>query len=60
MPGLMAEGIHTDDAADASTDRSNQKQRRFRDSPALFLRFDLVDKHKQASQRIDYKKIDKQ
>ena len=58
MLGLVAEGVHAQNAAYAAADGSHQKQSRFRNSPKIFLGLDFIHKHKNEAYGIDYKKID--
>ena len=55
---LMVEQKHSAKAAKAAADGSYQKKHCLRDTPEVFLRFDLIHKHKNQTNRIDYKKIE--
>ena len=56
--GFVTEGVHAQQTAYAAADGCGEEQGFFRDAPAAFPCFLLVDQHKQEAQRIDYKQVE--
>ena len=59
MLGLVPEGVHPQQSADAAAQGCGAHQGSLRDSPKIFPGFDLVHKHKQEGRCIDYKEVKK-
>ena len=60
MLGLMANGVHPKETADAAANDGYPYERGFRDPPEIPPCFQLVYKHKDEPQNIDYKEVRKQ
>lgn len=59
MLGLMADGVHTNEAAYAAAQCGNQHEGGFGNAPQIFLRLELVHKHKYEAGCIDNKEVKK-
>ena len=57
VPRLVAEQVHSEQAAEAAAQRDNKKQRLFRDAPFPFFRQALVREHKNQRQKIHAEQI---